>query len=128
VAGGADVEDVVVLPGAAVFHQGEPSDYVYVVLAGTVDVLREQADGRGERLATVTQGQYVGELGPLLGIPRSATAQAGPRGATLRPLSPQQFRASAPEGWGAGPRPLRANTRRGASSARPRRSSALSGR
>ena len=90
------------------FRQGDPSDFVYMVLAGTVEVLRVRTDGGHERLATVGQGQYVGELGPLLSLPRSATARAAKAGAALRAMSASEFRAEAAAGMDdAHPRPLR---------------------
>jgi putative ABC transport system ATP-binding protein len=104
-------------PGAKLFRQGDASDLIYLIMAGTVDVLRETADGGQRRLATVTQGQYVGELGPLLGLQRSATAKAGAKGATLRCLTTHAFRQAAVGGLNAvNPRPLRAPTRVGAAS------------
>ena len=38
--------------------------------------MRLRADGTEEVLAEVGEGEYFGELGPLLGFPRSATARA----------------------------------------------------
>ena len=61
---------------------------------GTVEIVREFADGGEEILATASAPGYVGELGPLLGFPRSATVRAaGP--ATLRPFTAAQFRVRA---------------------------------
>ena len=53
-----------------------------------VDVIREQVDGSEEHLATLHVGNYVGELGPLLGFPRSATVRAR-SAAQLTPLTVQ---------------------------------------
>jgi CRP-like cAMP-binding protein len=62
--------------GAVLFRQGDPSDYVYVVDSGRLQVSLERDDGSEEQLATVGPGQFVGELGPLLGLQRSATVRA----------------------------------------------------
>jgi putative ABC transport system ATP-binding protein len=62
--------------GEVLFRQGEPSDLVYEVVSGRLRVLRELADGSEETLATVGPGQFTGELGPLLGLQRSATLRA----------------------------------------------------
>ena len=77
--------------GDTLFRQGDTSDFVYEIAAGDVDVLREQADGSEEHLATLTTGNYVGELGPLLGFPRSATVRAR-TDARLTPLTVQEFK------------------------------------
>ena len=62
--------------GRVIFRQGDASDLVYVVESGTVDIFRELADGAEEHLAEITDGRYFGELGPLLDLPRSASARA----------------------------------------------------
>jgi putative ABC transport system ATP-binding protein len=65
---------------------------VYVVEQGTVTILREFANGSTDTLAVVPAGQYFGELGAILGFPRSATAVAGDQPVTLTALSPHEFR------------------------------------
>ena len=62
--------------GEVLFRQGDPSELVYVVEDGTLEVYRERVDGSEEMLAVVQSGQYVGELGPMLNLPRSASARA----------------------------------------------------
>lgn len=63
-------------PGETIFRQGDRSELVYTIDDGEVDVVRVLADGSEEHLATVGRGHYVGELGPMLGFPRSATVRA----------------------------------------------------
>ena len=41
-----------------------------------MEIYRERADTTEEILATVGAGQYFGELGPMLNLPRSASARA----------------------------------------------------
>ena len=73
------------------FRQGDPSDLVYVVEQGGVDVVRELAGGGEEVLAELGPGSYFGELGPLFGLRRSATVRGhGP--ATVLGLSVAAFR------------------------------------
>ena len=44
--------------------------------SGLLEVYRELADGGNEVLAQVEPGNYVGELGPILNLPRSASVRA----------------------------------------------------
>jgi putative ABC transport system ATP-binding protein len=59
-----------------IFRQGDASDLVYVVESGTVEIFRELADGAEEYITDIPAGHYFGELGPLLDLPRSASARA----------------------------------------------------
>jgi len=67
---------VEVAAGETVFEQGERGELVYVIESGRVEILRQCSDGTTEPLAELSDGDYFGELGPLLGFPRSATARA----------------------------------------------------
>jgi putative ABC transport system ATP-binding protein len=62
--------------GEVLFHQGDAGDYVYVVESGSIEVFRERTEGRPEVLSLCQPGQYFGELAPLYGLRRSATARA----------------------------------------------------
>jgi putative ABC transport system ATP-binding protein len=62
--------------GETLFEQGNESDVVYVVESGEIELVRERADGGEEILALHGPGEYFGELGPMFGIRRSATARA----------------------------------------------------
>jgi putative ABC transport system ATP-binding protein len=63
-------------PGEVLFRQGSWGDRIYVVESGEIDILAERTDGTEELLNVVTARKYFGEMGPLFGIPRSATARA----------------------------------------------------
>jgi putative ABC transport system ATP-binding protein len=71
-----DPVEVTLAPGEVLFCQGDPSDLVYVVQAGELVIYRERADGTEEPLDVVTPGRYFGELGPMMNLPRSASARA----------------------------------------------------
>ncbi len=58
--------------GEILFREGEPSDSVYLILGGEVEVLRDLGDRR-IRLGTRRAGQIVGEMGVIRDQPRSAT-------------------------------------------------------
>ena len=87
--------EVTLAEGQFAFHQGDLSDLVYVVRSGEIEILRELADGTKEHVTVVGPGGYFGELGPMLNLPRSASARAlSPT--TLTGCSVQQFRAMLP--------------------------------
>jgi putative ABC transport system ATP-binding protein len=69
-------ERVQLQPGEVVFRQGDRSEFVYTVEEGEIEVVRERADGGLELLALLGPGRDFGELGPLFGLQRSATARA----------------------------------------------------
>jgi putative ABC transport system ATP-binding protein len=62
--------------GEVLFEQGSRGELIYVVEMGDMEIVRVLEDGREELLAMVGAGEHFGELGPLLGIPRTATARA----------------------------------------------------
>ena len=62
--------------GAIIFEEGSRGGSVYVVDEGEGEIIREREGGIDEVVAVMEPGRYFGELGPLLGFPRSATARA----------------------------------------------------
>jgi putative ABC transport system ATP-binding protein len=72
----AGPKSVHVNAGELIFRQGDASDLVYVIDSGTVEIFRELADGTEEPVVGLSDGEYFGELGPLLNLPRSASARA----------------------------------------------------
>ena len=79
--------------GQVLFRQGDPSDLVYVVRSGEVALYRERADGGEEPLDVAKPGRYFGELGPMMNLPRSASARAVSP-ARLVGYSVREFRAA----------------------------------
>jgi putative ABC transport system ATP-binding protein len=77
--------------GTSLFEQGDPSDVVYMIDDGEIDIIRILAGGGEEHLARLGPGQYCGELGPLMGFPRSASARAA-TDVRLTVMSPHEFR------------------------------------
>ncbi len=78
--------------GEILFREGEPSDSVYLILGGEVEVLRE-ADDRQIRLGTRRAGQIVGEMGVIRDHPRSATIRVV-RDARVSRIAKDQFLAA----------------------------------
>jgi putative ABC transport system ATP-binding protein len=70
------VRRVELAAGAVLFEQGDPSDLVYVVETGAIEVFRRRIDGGEDVLTTVRRPDYFGEIGPLLGLRRAASARA----------------------------------------------------
>ncbi len=83
--------EVTLEAGRYLFRQGDPSDLVYLVESGEIEILRDLADGSEDRLTVIGPGGYFGELGPMLNLPRSASARALTP-AVLTGCSVQQFR------------------------------------
>jgi putative ABC transport system ATP-binding protein len=87
--------DVTLADGQYLFRQGDPSDLVYLVRSGEVEILRETGDGTEEHVTLIGPDGYFGELGPMLNLPRSASARAvGPT--LLTGSSIQHFRSQRP--------------------------------
>jgi putative ABC transport system ATP-binding protein len=66
----------VLAAGDLLFAQGEPSQLIYVVEEGEIELFRPLAGGGEEVLSRRGPGTWLGEMGPMLGLPRSATARA----------------------------------------------------
>jgi putative ABC transport system ATP-binding protein len=62
--------------GQSLFRQGERGDLVYMVEEGQIEIVRTRDDRTEERLALIEPGNYFGELAPMFGLQRSATARA----------------------------------------------------
>ncbi len=84
-------ESVHLTRGAVLFEQGSAGEMIYVVSDGELEVVRELADGGEELLKSVHPGDYCGEMGPWLHMPRLATVRAR-TDATVVGYSVQAFR------------------------------------
>ena len=79
-------EVVKLVDGQVLFEQASRGELVYMVDEGDIEIVRRRDDGTEERLAVVSAGNYFGELAPMFGLQRSATAarQGQHRGHGLR--------------------------------------------
>jgi putative ABC transport system ATP-binding protein len=68
--------------GEVLFAQGDRGDLVYVVESGAIEIVRARDDGSEEAVAVIEPGSYFGELAPMFGLQRSASARAS-GGATV---------------------------------------------
>ncbi|MFL6239486.1 MAG: ATP-binding cassette domain-containing protein [Actinomycetes bacterium] len=83
--------DLELAKGEVLFEQGSRGQLVYVLESGRVDLFRLRADGSEEAVKSVKPGEYFGEMGPIMGVPRSATARAAVK-STLTAYSVRDFR------------------------------------
>lgn len=81
---------VTLIAGQHLFHQGDPSDLIYLVNDGQVEAVQDHEDGEMV-LATMGPGDHLGEMGPLFGLRRSATVRAR-TDATLTGYTVKAFR------------------------------------
>jgi putative ABC transport system ATP-binding protein len=77
--------------GEVIFEQGDPSDRIYVVEEGEIEIYRTHTDGTIDLTITHGPGSYFGEIGPIFGLARSAGARAT-QPTRLTGHTPQQFR------------------------------------
>lgn len=85
------IRNVQLAPRELVFEMGDRPDLVYVIQDGEIELFRPLARGGEEVLARRGAGSYFGEIGPLLGLPRSTSARAL-GDTTLTGYGPQEFR------------------------------------
>jgi len=71
-----DPERVELPAGQILFEQGDEGDVAYVVESGEIQLLRERAEGGEDIVQRAGPGYYFGELAPLFGMHRTATARA----------------------------------------------------
>ncbi len=61
--------------GEMVFAEGEPSDYACRILSGEAEIVK-QNEGEAVILGTANAGDFIGEIGVIIGSSRSATVRA----------------------------------------------------
>ena len=84
-------ETVSLTSGSVLFKQGSIGDLIYIVTEGELEIVRELAAGGEELVKVAVSGDYFGEIGPLFGMPRSATVRARTN-ATVVGYTVQAFR------------------------------------
>jgi CRP/FNR family cyclic AMP-dependent transcriptional regulator len=77
--------------GARLIREGEPTDFVYLILSGSLNVMVSDVDGREAILSILGPGEMVGEMGVLDDQARSATVVATST-STLVTLTKTDFR------------------------------------
>jgi CRP-like cAMP-binding protein len=69
--------------GESMFHQGDVADSAYIILAGKADILVDTPAGP-LKVAEVGRDSFVGDIGILCDVPRTATVTAAESLCTLR--------------------------------------------
>ena len=62
--------------GSVLFEQGQESDGLYVILSGIIRVYLTAEDGREATISLLEDGEIIGEISLIDGLPRSAGAAA----------------------------------------------------
>ena len=86
-------ERVELASGEFLFRQGDQGVLVYEVDEGTIEVVRDLAEGGEELLQVIEPGGYFGELAPMFGLRRAASARAGAANAVVTGYNLRDFRA-----------------------------------
>jgi len=81
----AKVAEVDIAAGEKLFHEGEPGDEMYVLVAGGLRIFKEN-----RVITAVKPGDYVGEMAIIDAKPRSATVEAMTASRLLR-ITAEQF-------------------------------------
>jgi putative ABC transport system ATP-binding protein len=77
--------------GELLFREGEAGDVAYVVESGRIQLVRQLVDGSEELVLEADPGRFFGELAPMYGLPRTATARAAVD-SVVTACAPQQLR------------------------------------
>ncbi|MBW0019962.1 MAG: ATP-binding cassette domain-containing protein [Mycobacterium sp.] len=62
--------------GTVLFNQGALADLIYIVSDGELELIRQLPGGGEQVLRVAKPGDHFGEVGPLFGLPRSASVRA----------------------------------------------------
>jgi CRP-like cAMP-binding protein len=69
--------------GQELFHQGDNSDAAYIIVDGTADVVVDSPKGP-LTVARLGKNEFVGDIGILCDVPRTATVRASTQLTTLK--------------------------------------------
>lgn len=76
--------------GQVIFREGESSDAAFLIVSGSVRIVRGLDGPDPQTLATVNAGEYIGEMGAIDHMPRSASAVAEGK-VVCAPVTPEAF-------------------------------------
>jgi len=76
--------------GDVIFREGEESDAAFLIVSGSVRIIKGLDGPDPQKLATVNAGEYIGEMGAIDHMPRSASAVADGK-VVCAPVTPEAF-------------------------------------
>ena len=77
-------------PDEVLFREGEESTAAYLIVSGRVRIVKGLDSDKPKEIAVVGAGEYVGEMGAIDDLPRSASAVAQGR-VVAAPVTPGEF-------------------------------------
>ncbi|MDB5463796.1 MAG: thioredoxin reductase [Phenylobacterium sp.] len=80
-------------PGEVLYDVGQRAVPAWLLVAGSIEVLRRDGLGHQEAIVVETVGQFTGEVSQLAGRGTLAAARAGPQGCTALPFDAPHLRA-----------------------------------
>jgi thioredoxin reductase (NADPH) len=80
-------------PGEKVYAIGEQNTPAWLILDGTIDIIRRDGLSHEAPITTLRAGQFTGEVSQLSGRPALATGHAGPSGCAALPFDAPHLRA-----------------------------------
>ncbi len=80
-------------PGASVYAVGDDGAAAWLVLEGTLEIIRRDGLSHEAPVTVLGNGQFSGEVNQLAGRPSLAAGRAGPEGCTALPFDPSHLRA-----------------------------------
>ncbi len=66
------------------FYHNQPSDAVYLILDGTLEVMHNRDDGEGQAILQLGQNNLIGEMGVIANAPRSASIRSAGESKVLK--------------------------------------------
>lgn len=80
--------------GELIFRQGETGSCMYVIQSGKVGIYLNYGEARQAKLTELSSGQFLGEMGFLDKLPRSATAVSLSEDTVLEVIDEENFERS----------------------------------
>ena len=77
-------------PDDLIFREGDASEAAYLIVSGSVRIVKGYGTGKPKEIAVVGAGEYVGEMGAIDNVPRSASAVAQGQ-VVCAPVTPADF-------------------------------------
>lgn len=77
-------------PDDLIFREGDASEAAYLIVSGSVRIVKGYGTDKPKEIAVVGAGEYVGEMGAIDNVPRSASAVAQGQ-VVCAPVTPADF-------------------------------------